>query len=86
MSTEPALATRPTAASTSSREVTSHADGGPADLRRDLARPRLVEVGDDDVRALGGEPARGRGADPARAAGDDRVPAVEAHARTYTER
>ena len=54
------------------------ADRAPADPLRGLRCGGLVEVGDDDVRALGGEALRGRGADPLRAARDERRPALEA--------
>ena len=47
---------------------------------RDLARVRLVDVGDDDgARALVGEAQRERAADAAAGAGDDDVPALEIH-------
>ena len=73
-----------TAASTCPREVTSHRDGAAADRCCGLLRCGEVEVGDDDVGALGREPRRGRGADPARATGDEgdlaREAVVEGHA------
>ena len=44
------------------------ADRATADPLRGLVRGGLVEVGDDDVGALGGEPLGRRSADPLRAA------------------
>ena len=51
------------------------------DRARDLREARLVEIGDDDVRALAGEPEGDGVADAVRlrGAGDDRDPAGERH-------
>src|SRR5256885_7413012 len=44
-----------------------------------LFRSALIDVGDDDLRALGGEPAGGGGADSRRGAGDEGSGACESH-------
>ena len=63
----------------SQRHVATHR--APADPLRGLRRCSLVEVGDDDVRALGCEPLCRRGADALRAAGDERRLPCEAAQR-----
>jgi hypothetical protein len=56
-----------------------HPHGEAVDLARHVPRARLVDVGDRDPRALGGQPPdRGR-PDPRRAAGDQRDPSFEPH-------
>ena len=54
--------------------------GGPDLLRRGL-RPVAVDIGEQQVRALGGEAAADLAADPAPAAGDDRAFPVEPRVR-----
>ena len=59
------------------------ADRAAADPLGGLGRGRLVEVRDDDVRALAREPLGGRGADAAGGAGDERGLALEARSSDH---
>ena len=76
-----------TAARTESTSATSISTWSPRDLAGDVARAVDVEVGHDDVGALGRKAAHGGRADPRSPAGDERALSLESHrGRTLEDR
>ena len=65
-------------------DVGAHPDR--AEILCDEVDALLVEVGEHEARALGGEPRRARAPDPARGSGDDDVAVAQIHQATAIRR